>query len=192
MRINRAGLVAVFLALIALATLAGTLYLWLWSALTVDQRIAATASSLTAGAFVVAVLAGIIATLAYRQGILRSHLTVTLEVVRTKGNCFCYFTVSNDGKISAAYVILWVILPANMDVQDFTGWTMEGHNSYRWEARAGLVVHPNVPPYTLPRLQCAAYDPSIRVQYTLVADGIKSHSSELTNPATQPKGAPGE
>ena len=108
------------------------------------------------------------------------------DVTRTTENCFCYFAISNAGKVSAANVILWVTLPEGVFIQESTDWTKDDDRRLRWEARAGLVVHPKVPAYRLRRVQLVAYDPSIQVHYTLVADGIPAQSDNVSVPAADP------
>jgi hypothetical protein len=163
--------VGLLLALVGVATAVGTLYLLVWSPLTVDQRIAASASSMTAGAFLIAVLAGIVALQAYRDAIRKPMLRLTKDV---RGHEFAsvILVLMNDGNGSAANVIVWIKLD-DAQIFAYANWNREAAGGLRWESPSGVLIHPSVP-YELPTLtiQKLSSDALTRLPYTVAADGF--------------------
>jgi hypothetical protein len=183
--INRA-LIAAALVILVLASLGGALYLWRWSPLaTVDQRIAAVAASLTAGALVIAVVAGVVALMAYWDANKkpRLHLSVTAA-----GGATALVTIAlrNDGTASARNAVVWLDLQGTADLTSLGRvWVQdEPTGLLRWEASAGVAVHPKVPPLALPQLMVRRRDEPLKITHTFAADGFGPETGEaLTDTA---------
>jgi hypothetical protein len=141
----------------------GALYLWQWSPLaTVDQHIAAATAALTAGALVIAVGAGAIALLAYRDASLRPRLQLTAGAT---GGQFSTIDISltNDGSVSAQFAIVWLQFAGDVGVSNAPHWTIQPTGGLRWEAPAGVVIHPKAPAYTLPSVTLRTPDGHFKV-----------------------------
>jgi hypothetical protein len=169
---NRAGLVAAALAAILLASLGGTLYLWQFASFTVDQRIAAVSASLTAGAFLIAVLAGIIALQAYRDAIRKPRLHLIIGANRAPFSTV-NLSLTNDGSTSARNVIVWLQFQDTVSIASAYGWISEASGKLRWQSRAGVVIHRTVS-YALPpvTVQDSQPDQPLEIAHTIVADGF--------------------
>jgi hypothetical protein len=179
LRIDRVKLIASALVLIVAATAVGAIYVAWFAPLTADQRIAATASTLTAGAFVVAVLAGIVAIRAYSDALRKPDLELTFAVGAGNKNRTTYqLTLSNTGQASAANAV--VILRKGEDPRPGGKWINPlmgpGWNDtigdIRWEAPPGRLIHPFILEY-LPLLYGGPIgDEEATVRYMAVADGF--------------------
>jgi hypothetical protein len=171
LQINRAGLVAIALAAILLASVGGTLYLWQFAPLTVDQRIAAVSASLSAGAFLIAVLAGIIALQAYRDAIRKPRLHLVIDANRGPF-ATVNLSLTNEGSTSARNIIVWLQFQDTVDASAY-GWISEASGRLRWQSRAGVVIHRTVsyalPPVTVQKQQP---DQPLKIAHTVVADGF--------------------
>lgn len=171
LQINRAGLVAIALAAILLASVGGTLYLWQFAPLTVDQRIAAVSASLTAGAFLIAVLAGIIALQAYRDATRKARLHLVIDANRGPF-ATVNLSLTNEGSTSARNIIVWLQFQDTV-VASAYGWISEASGRLRWQSRAGVVIHRTVS-YALPpvTVQKQKPDQPLKIAHTVVADGF--------------------
>jgi hypothetical protein len=180
--VSRPRLVAAALALLLLlGSAGGAFYLWLWSPLaTLDQRIGAATASLTAGALVLAVGAGVIALLAYRDAIRRPRLH--LSVTATGGaTALVTIALKNDGTASARNAVVWLDRQGTADLESQlagTGWVQEPEGLLRWEASAGVAVHPKVPPLMLPQFALRRRNEPLRITHTFAADGFGPETGE--------------
>lgn len=162
------------LAILVSASVGGAFYLWLDSPLaTLDQHIAAATASLTAGALVIAVGAGVVALLAFRDALRKPLLR--MSVGATEGQ-FSEVNASlvNDGTASARNAIVWLDVQGTAEVMNLPrGWTQEPTGGLlRWEAGAGVAVHPKVPPLTLPPITMRRFAEHVKISYTFAADGF--------------------
>jgi hypothetical protein len=185
LHINRPRLVAAALAVLLLGSAGGALYLWLWSSLaTLDQRIGAATASLTAGALVIAVVAGVVALQAYRDAIRKPVLRLIIDAMVGDFSTV-NVSVTNDGTASAQYAIVWLRFAGGVSVESASGWTHQPSGEYRWEAPAGVVIHParpahsiaivsipDVPPYTLPSITLRTLGRRFTIGHTVAADGV--------------------
>lgn len=172
MRVNRPRLVAAALAVLLVGSAGGALYLWLRSPLaTVDQRIAAATASLTAGALVIAVVAGVVALQAYRDAIRKPRLQLSLVCTRPGQFSTVGVSLANDGSVSAQYAVVWLQFEGDVSVASANYWTQEP-GGVRWEAPAGRVIHPWAPAYTLPSVTLQTPAEHFKLTHTVAADGF--------------------
>ena len=177
MRIDRVKLIASALVLIVAATAGGTIYVAWFAPLTADQRIAATASTLPAGAFVIAVLAGIIAIRAYSDALRKPELELTFAVVDSSNTGTSYrLTLTNTGSASAANAVVILLKGDTWDGKWTNrlvggGWT-DTPDEIRWDAPAGRLIHPLIDE-PLPLLYGDPIgEKEATVAYVIAADGF--------------------
>lgn len=181
LQMNRPRRVAAALAILVAGSAGGAVYLWLWAPLTtLDQRIAAATAALTAGVLAIAVVAGIVALQAYRDAIRKPVLRLIVDWMI--GNLSTVtVSLTNDGTASAQYAIVWLrFAGGGVSLVNAYGWTLIRSGEVRWEAPAGVVIHParsvagipDVPPYTLPAVTLRTPGRRIVIGHTVAADGF--------------------
>ena len=114
----------------------------------VDQRIGAATASLTAGRWR-SRWRGVVALQAYRDAAKRPDLR--LNISGCPQNSVVNISLVNVGSVSAQYAIVWLEYEGDVGVINAPNWAQEP-GGLRWEAPAGLVIHPGAPAYTLPSI----------------------------------------
>jgi hypothetical protein len=178
LQINRPRRIILTLVVALIGTAGGALYLWLWAPLaTLDQRMAAGTAVLTAGALAIAVFAGYVAWLAYRDASRKPRLLL-LVVADPVEFPAVHASLSNQGDVSARFAVVWLRFEGDVELMSTGGgWITEAPKVLRWEASAGTVIHPTAPPYTLPAYTLPPVNLRVRARhceifYTVAADGF--------------------
>jgi hypothetical protein len=111
---------------------------------------------------------------AYRDAV-RTPL-LSLSVVASGDGPFVTVNASlvNDGTASARNAIVWLDLQDTASLVAWGGgdWTQEPTGGLRWEAPAGVVIHPKVPPLTLSPFTAGKSGEHLLITYTVAADGF--------------------
>jgi len=142
--VRRASIV---LALILVVTIGGVGALWFVSSLTIDQRIAAIGAVLTFAGLAVAVLAAVLALLAYFLADRRASLSVGWAyAANTNGTYTVHPLLMNNGEASAASARVTLTFH-HLTVMSSGAWRQRASWSLSWDA---VDVHVGEYPTDLP------------------------------------------
>jgi hypothetical protein len=127
---------------------------------------------------VIALAAGFIALLAYRNAIRKPILRMQVVCGRPGQVITVDVSLTNEGSASAQYAIVWLQFEGDVSVLNAPNWAILP-SSVRWEAPAGAVIHPRAPAYTLSSVTLRTPKEHFKIIHTVAADGFPPVKGEL-------------